>query len=247
MRIAQLICAGLVGIASVAAPAHADIAGRYETVDDDTFVDMEMTLEINDTGQMRMQMKGMPGYYLLRDDDMYIVSWQSGETSVVRLADMMTIANEAFERMGVDNAFADKGDDEGFIYSEMGQQTVGGREGTAYGVVSEEGDEGVWASLVMSSDPRLAPIGQAMARAQEAQIRNMGSMGAVLQNMSASMQDVLRRGAPLKIMTIELTDVSFDEIPDERFALPSEALTIDELREASRPAPPPPTLPLLED
>ncbi len=247
MKIAGSIFASLLAAGVWATPAHADIAGRYETVDDDTHFQMEMTFEVDDVGNVRIQQGGSPSYYLLRDGEFYLVGRENGEPSVIRLSDAMVIAGETFDRMGARDAFDEVPEFEPFNFSEMGPQTVSGRTGMAYGIVSDGNDEPVWASLVIGDDPRLAPLGRAMAEAQASQVSGMGSLGTMLQNLSGNMQEVLNKGAPLRWMSIELTDVSFDEIPAERFALPSEPISLEELRAASEPAPPPPTLPPRED
>ncbi len=226
-----------------ATPALADVSARYETVEENAFIDMEMTIEVDDAGNMRMQMNGTPNYYLYRDGEMFVVSRDRGDPSVVKVSDMMAIAQETFERIGVAAAFADAPEPEPFIFSPMEEQVVQGRTGMAYGTVQEEGDAARWGSLVISNDPQLAPIGQAMAAAQQVQIQGMGSMGTMLGRLSGNMIEVLASGAPLRWMQIELTDVSFDPIPRDRFALPAEPLTIEELRAAAEPAEPPPTLP----
>ena len=233
----------MVALMLTATPAAADVSGRYETVDEDRMIDMEMTLEVDDAGNARIQMAGSNGYYLLHGGELFMVSWQAGETTVVRMADAMVVAQEVMARLGVPDDFGDGPTPEPFMFEPMGEVEVRGRTGTAYGIASEAEADPVFGSLVISNDPRLAPLGRAQSEAQRLQAQGMGSIGMVLQRLGGNMQEVMASGAMLRWLGIELTDVSFDPIPPERLALPGEPVTLAELREAVRPAPPPPTLP----
>ena len=125
---------------------------------------------------------------------------------------------------------------------------MGGRKGIGYGIIPENGAEPMYASIVVARDSNLAPLGQAIAFVQDASIKGMGSMGSMLGMMNAQMVDLLQAGAPLRMLNIELTDVSFDKIPEARLALPTEPLTLDQLRaRVAEPVEPPPTLPARED
>lgn len=229
----------------LAAPAFADIAGRYETVEDGRTFDMEMTIEANDSGDVRVQMAGTAFYYLLRADEFFIVQRESDAFSVVRLGDMFAVQREVLDRMDWNEpqlpAEALEND---WAFAAMGDVTVGGRDGTGYGIVPEGANEPMYASIVVGKDEALAPLGQAMARANSAGIEGMGSLGTMLSGMNAEMAALFENRAPLRILTVELTDVSFDPIPEIRFALPAEPLTRDELRSRmAQTVEAPPTLP----
>lgn len=236
------------GLALLAGPALADVTGRFETVDEDALIDMEMTIEADDVGNVRMQMAGSSGYYLLLDGELFIVQRDADGSLVMRLSDAMTISLETADRMGASDLFKSAKDElPDWDLAPMGDVTVGNRQGVAYGVRPNPGEEPVHELMVISSDPQLAPLGQAIMRAQEASLNGMGQFRAILAQVSGELSAAIEKGAPLRMMQIELTDVSFDTIPAGRFELPAEPLTIEQLREQSLPYPSPPTLPPRED
>lgn len=231
--------------ACVSTPAMADVAGRYETRDEDAVIDMEMTVEADNAGSVRFQMAGTGGYYLFREGQLFVIEKSHDGFSVSRMADLFAVQQEAMARLGWKGAnMLDGQSPPSFEFAPMGSETVGGRIGTAYGMVSEANGEPMYASIVIGSDAKLAPLGRALAYAQESSVKGMGTMGSMLGTMNAEMIDLLQDGAPLRMLKIELTDVSFDPIPPTRFELPEEPLTIDELRaKLVVEIDPPPTLP----
>ncbi len=249
MRIAPTILAALVFAGAGSTPAHADIAARFETVDEDTPMKMEMTLEADENGNVRIQIPRLSFYYLLTDGDVFQVTASERGPTVIRIADLLTVQAEI-----VDEFFPKKEETlevPKSNFARMGQETVGGRIGTGYGIVTEEDQEPQYASLVISDNPQLAPIGEALADSKAAMAKSLvslGSMGTMLEMMDEEIIDILRQGAPLRMLSIELTDVSLDPIPPERLALPAEPLTLDQLRNLARPElEEPPTLPPHED
>ena len=242
---AHMATAGLLLVCvCCSSPALADVAGRYETTDKNAVFEMEMTVETDDAGDARLQMGGMSGYYLLHDGVLYSVQNGSDGYTVLRVADLLVVQQEVSKRLGWKQPkLPDDLVSHSLEFAPMGEETVRGREGNAYGVISKANDHPVYASFVIGTDPKLAPLGRAMAFADESEIKGMGSIGTMLGSMSAGMTKLLQSGAPLRILDNELTDVSFDPIPKSRFELPAEPMTIDELRKSLDPVEPPPTLP----
>lgn len=225
--------------------AMADVAGRYETKDENAVIAMEMTVEADDAGSVRFQMAGVGMYYLLRGEELFVVQKDSDGFSVSRMADLLTVQQEAMSRLGWKGVEMSDGQSPPTVeFASMGEEAVGRRTGTGYGIVSETNKEPMYAAVVIGNDPKLAPLGQALAAAQDASIKGMGSMGSMLGMMNAQMIDLLQKGAPLRMLQIELTDVSFDPIPQSRFDLLAEPLTLNQLRANLAVAvEPPPTLP----
>ncbi|WP_158611041.1 hypothetical protein [Aurantiacibacter spongiae] len=229
-------------MAMIPVAAQADVAGRYEMVGENIPIRMSMTVEADETGNVRLQMGSQPGYYLVMDDDIYAVGGGMGRDVVARVADISALADEKYAEF-----FAEvpvHGDDEMALdLVPMGDETVNGRTGTAYGMAVGEGGEAHHASMVISRDPALAPLGRAMQTANGSMFRNAGTLGTMFSMLNADIAETLAEGALLRMLTMELTDVSFDPIPPARFALPSEPLSLDELRAMTAPEPAPPTLP----
>lgn len=244
----MFVCLGL-SSACLPIPAMADIAGRYETRDGNAVIEMEMTVEADDSGNVRFQMAGSGGYYLFHDGELFVVEKDNDNFTVIRTADLFAVQQEAMARLGWKGADPSEGmTPPSFQFAPMGEEIVGGRAGIGYGIVSETNEEPMYASIVIGSDPELAPLGQAIAFAQQASVKGMGSMGSMLGMMNADMIELLQGGAPLRMLKIELTDVSLDPIPKVRFELPAEPLTINQLRaKIDVNVEPPPTLPPRQD
>jgi hypothetical protein len=237
---------GLAGLAlaTAGAPAWADVTGRYENTEEDPFIDMEMTIETDDHGNVRMQSAGQPNYYLLKDGVVYAVSRGSTGPSVVRVADLLTVQAETLTRMGVSDRFTDRvGDAPRMEFVAIGPATVGGWTGTAYGFKSRSSDSTTRPTLVLSHDPRIAPLGRAMVAMQANMAAGMGRLSPIFTQLGRDYEALMANGTPVRMMEIELTDVSFEAVDPERFALPTLPMSIDELRAQSSPFPAPPTLP----
>lgn len=241
--LSALICSALFPQA-----AQADVAGRYENTNENAPFDFEMSIEADDLDNVRIQMATGNQYYLYREGIMYVVTVGSEETTVMKLEDMLTVQMEAMARLGWEDPF-ESAPVSASHFAPMDEVVVGSRNGRGYGIVSEERELPVYASIVISDDPELKKLGRAIARANASSVRGMGSMATMLQTMSSEMLALLEQGAPLRMLSVELTDVSFDEIPPERFSLPTEPLTIEEVRNLliGPTIAPPPTLPSRSD
>ena len=162
----------LTGIAVAAAcPAHADLSALYQT----DFVSMSMTIEVDDAGDVRLQMSpGSPAYYLVKGDKGYIVQRSPTGPYAMELDTYLKIQTEALA------GFADGMKDfenksGGFPETEfvsLGPAEVRGRAGTGYsmGFKSDKRAKSTevadHAMLVISQDPQLAPVGTALMRFQ---------------------------------------------------------------------------------
>lgn len=244
MRFIQFFAVALLVGSLPSTPAWADVAARYEQGDDNAVVALNMTIEANDSGDVRFQMRNLGGYYLLREGTMYLVQKDADSFIVMRLDDVMTVQNEALGKMGWKKPEINDDDFPKSSFAPMSIEIVGGRSGMAYGMVRDTGESPTYASMVISDDPALAPIGKAMALAQDQMFKSMGNMGLMLGQVNEDLRERIGRGAILRMMSVELTDVSFDQIPDDRFALPTTPMTLEELRAATDTSiAPPPTLP----
>lgn len=244
MNKAKFCALALTSIGLSSQVAFADVAGRYENTDKNAVLDLEMTIEADDAGDVRVQMAKTGTYYLFRDATLYLVTMNGEDTTVMKVSDVFAVQQEALAQMRMKMPPMPPSPPE-VRFAPMEEVTVAGRKGTAFGMVSAEHEKPVYGSIVISADPKFGALGRAIARVNTSQIKGMGSMGQMLQMMNTEMLALLQRGAPLRMLSIELTDVSFDNIPAGRFALPTEPLSINEIRaQLIKPTvPPPPTLP----
>lgn len=247
------ICLGAIAAAAamLSAPvaAQTDISARYEMSEDAPSpprgLDMEITFEVSTEGHVRMQAQQMPMYFLYRDDTFYIVRRAEDGPVVVVASEYLNVQLEFAREMFGEDFGPDLEDLDmpSIDYVAIGEETVNGRTGTAYTMQDDDGEPLERVMLVLSNDPQLAPLGRAIQGASAGMSRGLGGPFAGLGSTLNEMNAIFSEGAPLRMMVLELTDVSFDDIPDERFELPAEPLTIEQMRAGFLPFDPPPTLP----
>ncbi len=229
-------------LALLASPAAADVTALYEMADDSIPFEMTMTLEVSGKGDVRLQMANLPVYYLLLDGELYVVQRGLSGPHVIRMADQMQLQAELGETM-FRGEMPEATDSPSWQFAPMGKEQIHGRSGIAYGIVNEQNAEPVYALLVISNEPALAPIGDAMQSMNTAITGRFSGTFAMLARANADMQEIIGSGAPLRISNLILTDVSTETIPGDRFALPGEPLTVEQLRAQLVPFEQPPTLP----
>jgi hypothetical protein len=123
-----------------------------------------------------------------------------------------------------------KGKVPGFELVKGATVTIRGRQGTAYYMGSEaKRPPAERPTLVISTDPALAPLASALQGQFEISIALMGKVFGD-DDPFKTMQAVLKTGAPLVLTGMELDRVSNEPIPASRFALPAEPLSIEGVR-----------------
>lgn len=249
MKIRRLfVLAFWLACGQTAAAAAADISARYEFEGGPASLNMAMTLEIDANGNERVQMSNQASYMLVLGDVTYLVSRGPTGIYVARMDDVVTVLGEKSKSMGLDKAFAaapENPAEKPPVMASMGPKVVNGRTGTAYGI-SENGKRPVYALIVISDDPKLAPLGVAFAKSfsQSSTLANkmipgLGSIATYFGEDAA----LLKKGAPLSLVSMNLSEVSFAHVDDNRFVLPSQPLSIGQIRQQFESFPEPPTLP----
>lgn len=210
--------AGLVLLLTLALPAQADTKAVYRAAGGIT-----LTVETA-KGNVRTSMEGEARYSLILGGAGYIVTPQPGGVIVDRAEDLTAVMAE---RGKLPESGA-RGLPVGSFF-QRGTATIHDRTGTAWfmKIGDTTSPKPFW---VISNDPALAELGPAMLAHF-----NLGLSMAAPGSMSPVMIDrfraVLRTGAPLVFsILLELTSVSHDPIPADRFALPAPPETRDQLR-----------------
>lgn len=241
-----IVVAALFTFLTAAYPANADVAARYVIGREGANFRSEMTVEVDEHENVRVQMNNAPTYFLMIGEAAYVVSRGHDGPFVVDMNHYVTLAGELASRIGGAMPSDFPKSDQRLVG--MGSREVGGRSGVAYGLATGANSNRRAQSeiVVISDDPTLSPIGRAFARSlrqSASNLVNASGIGAqALGGLGTNLAESLGSGAPLRLFMMTLTETSTADIPEERFALPAEPLSLDAFRAMSAPFDPPPTL-----
>ena len=209
---------------ALAAPAFADTTADYAAPSGA----ITMTIEIAANGDLRGNIRGRSGDYLLmRNGQGYFVVSTPNGLFVDRVEDQVAALKIVAERHPVFLArmkavgvpaghFLGKGDD----------IVVQGRKGTPY-YFGGRPRFGLPPILVISSDAELAPLGVAMERLNVMFDSLQSFAGGDPVNLE--METIMKSGAPVAVTGAELTRISHDPIPSSRFELPAAPESRDDI------------------
>jgi hypothetical protein len=217
----------VIGLVFLALPAMADTTAVYSGQSG------TITVEVTTDGNARVT-TGPSGTYLLkRAGDVYLIGTDpSGVERVLRSVDYIAVRKELAENslsqhpgLGERIELGEREEAQHDTFVMGGEVSVHGRTGIAYFAAGGAGAP----ILVISRDPELAPLRDAMVMSEEfadGVARAHVSYDPVVDRML----EVLKTGAPLKLLDSELTEVRSAPIPPSRFELPSKPETRDQLR-----------------
>lgn len=210
-------------VATAAAPALADTTAVYKAT-----TGAEMTVEIASNGNTRATMNADGAYSLTVDGQDYFVLFTARGAVVDRFSDVGAVMADAMQKLMADKKMPPMRDAPSFDFVQGGQMTVNGRPGIVWSM--KVGDAlSPDSAVVMSADPDLAELGRVLARGFELSTAMLGrAMGG--SNPMAGMARVLRTGAPLRFAGMELVSVAHTPIGADRFALPAQPETLDQVR-----------------
>ncbi|HYG30476.1 MAG TPA: hypothetical protein VD887_09695 [Allosphingosinicella sp.] len=205
----------LVGCSS---PARADLTAHYRHVDGSGTV----RVEVAGNGDARFEMSGQPWRLIHRSGVSYVVYLLPGGPLVARIDDLRQLATEH------------GGEPPSLAISSMrlvprGEVRMGGFSGRAYHLQMPDGPTSR-PQLVVSQDPALAPIGQAWLRQIDFSMAMLRARGAPVPDAVTRIREVLTTGSPIYYGGQQLQRIDNAAIPAERFRLPAEPVTLDELR-----------------
>jgi hypothetical protein len=182
-------------------------------------------------GDPRVTVKGPVGpqgmSFITRSGQGYFIQADPSGPIVTRVEDMATVMAEQMQQMPPEFRDAMRQMPAMHIVPKA-QVTINGRVGTAYHV--QFGKSGLspqpWA--VISDDPALKPLADAMARQMDMSVTVMEKAGTA--RPFAEIQSILHGGAPLMFGGAELQSVRFDPIPPSEFELPAAPESLEHLR-----------------
>lgn len=226
--------------------ANADLSARYDTKFPGTDeIIKTMTIEINERGDLRYQLSDQALYGLVIDGVDYVVKRGPTGLYVIRIEDMVAAAaaSNAATISKLSEEIAKAPNESFFDFIENGAVEVNGRSGTGYAMKQEDGSPGLFNILVISDDPKLAPLGAAFAQQFRSSMRMAGGFGlGNVEGPFSGVIEVIDKGAILSFSGMELSEVDFDPIDPQRFALPAEPITLEQAIALEMPFAIPPTL-----
>lgn len=212
-------------VVTAAAPALADTTAVYKTA-----TGAEMTVEIASNGNARATMNADGAYSLTVDGQDYFVLFTARGAVVDRVSDVGAVMADYMQKLMADKKVPPMRDAPSldFDFVQGGQMTINGRAGIVWSM--KVGDAlSTNAALVMSADPDLADLGRFFARGFELSTAMLGrAMGGP--NPMGGMAKVLHTGAPLRFSGMDLTSVTHTAIAADRFALPAQPETLEQVR-----------------
>lgn len=233
--------------------ALADVTAVYGSPDKS----FTMKLEVADNGDVRGDVQGhsnTPGLVvsggtgpeasmsmIKRGDQTYFIRPDPKGPIVYRTDDMITVMIEQMNRqMPEFAALAAKAP--AFHFVAKGQVAVNGRFGTAYYLQTPDGKLSSQPWAVISDDPSLAPLKQAVAVQSDMSFRMMDRIG--VGGPFKELRTLFDKGAPISYGGVELQTVSFAPVAASEFELPAQPEALEQVRErVARETPPPPALP----
>ncbi|HTU12376.1 MAG TPA: hypothetical protein VMG08_15900 [Allosphingosinicella sp.] len=115
----------------------------------------------------------------------------------------------------------------------VGPETVEGIQGNLYRLVLVNGEvRSPPLEMVVATDPRLAPAGRALVRTVDAMRGTVVAVTGGEPQVYAAIRAMFTLGAPLRIgQVMRVETVSMADVPDERFALPGNVLSREQLQQ----------------
>jgi hypothetical protein len=214
----------LIALIAIPAPAAADVKARY------TGTGGAAVIEVDGNGDVRMGGEGGDSYSLFTAAGDYVVFSQEGALAAARYEDFHAVldAAAAGSRPSGGETAPPTQAPATPPWLRIGPETVAGYEGTRFEWVEAAVPRNAFA--VVSDSPKLRPLGRAMAKL----LLQMPSFERTLTGRHPpavlALVDMLDTSAMLKLDEVfTLAEVSFDELPEERFRLPATLLTRDQL------------------
>jgi hypothetical protein len=216
-----------------------DITARYVLP---TYGDAVMTIEADDRGNSRIKVDGETGIVITGGTAYFVTADEAGPV-VVRRDDALAAADEMMTMAGLPLP-VDPVEARAAGPTDGGQEPIAGHPGRRWILSEPAPPSGFLATLVLSDDPQLAPVGRAMAMLA-VESRYVGAMvgrSGLSVHGPPEVIALIRRGTILRFTHLaRLESVSRAPIPPSAFVLPAPPMTRAEygqrLREGRSPPP----------
>lgn len=222
-------------LAGLAAPADAGMRAAYNGQSEPR----RLEIEVADNGDFRVGPPGDPQYVLRVDGTTYLVTTKPEGPEVASLDNLALVLGEAMPPFFRDlfTAAARANPAPPAKLERAGRRSVAGFEGEVYRVTMGTPPE--TAEFVISKDPRLKPVGTALAGFLESlMVVATPLLGEAAGEMVRDMRSVFALGAPLESKDrFALESAAEASIDPARLALPAKPLTADEIRKRTTTTP----------
>ncbi|HWW65449.1 MAG TPA: hypothetical protein VNZ43_11855 [Sphingomonadaceae bacterium] len=222
--IRYLVAAALFGLATQASAGTRAIYASDEG-------GKQLTIEVADNGDARIS-DGSPGEYgLMLGGHFYIVGTQDGALKVARIEDVASAIDQVIPPVFKGMLSAPAATPKGFRAEKKGARDVAGQPGTVYAVYGLNSDKPAEAQeFVMSSDPKLKPVGAAMEQFMNAAVVPAAPLiGNGAAEIVAQTHAIFALGTPLDVGRFKLTSLESADVPPAKLALPGKPISTEEL------------------
>jgi len=198
--------------------ARADITAHYRHRDGDG----TMRIEVAENGDSRLEVSGEMWRLIHKDGVSYVVYSLPGGPLVTRVEDLQRLAAER------------GGEPPRLPISDMrilpqGEARIGEHAGRAYHVVTRDGPTSR-PQIVISNDPALRPLGPPWLRQIDFTIAMLRGRGAPVPATITQIREIVATGTPIFYGGQQLHRIDRGDIPPDRFRLPAEPMTLEQLR-----------------
>lgn len=216
----------------VPAPAAADLTARYQSNNGGP----ALLFEVSDKGEARVTREGEPVYSLLTEAGDFLVV-QTNPAQSARYEDYQALLSGHVMRNGTAAILetlarmrGEKVPDSRVETVAKGTETVAGYLGQKYRIRFKN-DRSAGQTAVTSSSPDLLPLAAAWKRWIEIQPDYAVLPPEKRSVLTTALLKLLESGALLRDAGVQLVEIRKDDIPADRFRLPSKLLTRVELAE----------------
>lgn len=206
----------IISLSIASGTAYADMRATYRNAAGATIV-----VEVAADGDARIDFSGQPFFLIVRDGVSYIAYRPPATPFVARSGDLQTLIQE---RSGpLSYPLADQ-----MPLVERGTFEVAGHVGRAFWLnIPEPQSRPVF---VLSTDSTLAPLRLPLVEQMDFSINSVRMTGGEVAPAMLQMRRELNAGAPLLVAGYFLEGITNDRIDSARLELPSQPVSIDQLR-----------------
>lgn len=215
----KTLCLILAALSPV--PAMADVRATYGSRSPGSV----LTVEVDGSGAARASVSGHDAELIQsQSGQQFIVATVDGKPNVMRMSDIMAVLKERNAIRPKRSFSGERG-----VFVASGSSVVNGNNGQVFKYQSaRESTPQTKGAVVISDDPRLAPVGRLLASVFDTV---MTAMSADALEPSVQFVDLLKSGTLIDLQGVAtLLKVDTPDLPADRFVVPAEPLSLEAVR-----------------